>query len=181
MISHPLKNCIIVCFVLLLLCSCASHTQNTKRDNTLNDKTIWLIDVNATATYTPPLQSALLDQLKLNGPNARIHHIITGDKGNPFFMIKKEAYPDAVLICLGLCGETTKELANYASQANKKGIPVAICYLSDVKQQQLDWNKKYRIPNVSAFELTQRPLNKSDATKVSQQLIPKIIESWDLK
>jgi len=144
----------------------------------LRGKTVWLVDVNSTDNYIAPLQAALIDELQQYAPGMIIRHVITGEKGNnPFFLLKREKYPDAVIICLGLCGETTGELAHYASQAGEKGIPSVMCYLADMRDRQMDWNQKYRIPEAKAIEIKNRPLSMQEAIQLARQLAPVFIEN----
>ncbi len=144
--------------------------------NSLAGKTVWIVDVNTTESYKSTLQTALVDQLPRYAPGVIVRHVTTNEKGNPFFMLRREDYPDAVIISLGVCDGTTNKVANYASEAKKKGIPSVMCYLGDLRDDQVKWNKAYRNPDAEAIEIETMPETHQEAMPMAERLVPIFIE-----
>lgn len=149
---------------------------HTTASQSLAGKTVWIVDVNSNESYHSTLQAAIVDQLPQHAPGAIVRHVTTSEKGNPFFLLRRENYPDVAIISLGVCADTTKNVANYASEARKKGIPSVICYLGNVSDYQEKWNKAYRIPDVRAIEIEEMPQSPQEAEPVAKRLLPMIIE-----
>ena len=161
--------------VLALLFGLAGNTFAGTADK-FAGKTVWVVDVNTNEYYQATLQLALVDQLSQSAPGMIVRHVITAEKGNPFFLLKEEDYPDAVIVSLGVCGQTGKKVANYASEARKKGIPALLCYISDAREDQLKWNKAYRNPDELAIEIENIPQSLQAAMPIAKRIAPIIIE-----
>jgi len=150
--------------------------QPSPASKSLAGKTIWIVDVNSNEGYNSPLQEALLDQLPQYAPGLTVRHVTTSEKGNPFFILRRENYPDAAIVSLGVCMATTKDVANYASGAKKKGIPSVMCYISEVRDHQKKWNKAYRLSDAEAIEIEEVPQSRNEAEPVAKRLVPIFIE-----
>jgi len=142
----------------------------------LAGKTVWIVDVNTNEYYKSNFQLTLVDQLSQYAPGVIERHVITAEKGNPFFLLRQEDYPDAVMVSLGVCDATTKNVANYASEARKKGIPAVMIYIAEVLDLQTKWNKAYRNPDELAIEIEKIPLSQQEAMPIAKRIVPIIIE-----
>jgi hypothetical protein len=143
------------------------------RLNGLTGKKVWVVVVDNGSTLMPAV-AALLPQY---APGVRIMTILTGEKGNPFFMLKPEDRPDAVIAGTGVCESTTLDAANYAKQAEKLNIPAVISFSRDIHyafQQAID---KLLSPGGRAYatELPD-PARPGDPERIAQRLIPQFIE-----
>lgn len=139
-------------------------------------KTVWVVDVNTNEYYKSTFQLALVDQLQRFAPGVIVRHITTGEKGNPFFLLNQEDYPDAVIVSLGVCGQTGKKVANYTSEARKKGIPSVLCYIVDAREDQLKWNEAYRNPVELSIEIEKIPQTRQEAMQIAIKSLPVFLE-----
>lgn len=161
--------------VLALLFGLAGHPAAAKADE-LAGKTLWVVDVNTNEYYQANLQLALVDQLPQFVPGVIVRHVITADKGNPFFLLKQEDYPDAVIVSLGMCDATSKKIANYASEARKKGIPSAMIYFAEVRDLLAKWNKAYRNSDEQSIEIDTIPQTQQEAGAIVERIAPVVLE-----
>ena len=139
-------------------------------------KTIWVVDVNTNDYYTGFLQQAIVEQLPQFAPGAIVRHVITAAKGNPFFLLKQADYPDAVIIALGMCEASSKNVVNFASEARKKKIPALMIYFAEVREPMVKWMKTYRTPEDLAIESEQLPQSEQEAAALAKGLIPKLFD-----
>jgi hypothetical protein len=142
----------------------------------LAGKTVWIVDINSNEYYKGTLQPALVSQLQRLVAGVIVRHVTTAEKGNPFYLLKQEDYPAAAIVSLGVCESTTKDVANYASEAKKKGIPSVTMNIADARDAQLKWNKAYSIPDEKALEIEKLPQDQQEATQIAERLLPTIIE-----
>jgi hypothetical protein len=143
----------------------------------LAGKTVWIVDINTNEYYTSLIQPALLNQLQRQVPGVKVRQVTTSAKGNPFYLLRQEDYPDAAIVSLGVCDSTTKDVANYASEARKKGIPSVTIHMAEARDAQMKWNKTYSIPDEKALEIEKRPQDQQEAILMAERLMPTIIES----
>lgn len=181
--NKPYKiRCTFVVLALLFLIAgiaLSAQEKGPSAADILADKTVWIVDVNTNEYYKSNFQLALVDQLPRFAHGVIVRHVITAEKGNPFFLLKQEDYPDAAIVSLGVCGQTGKKVANYASEAKKKGIPVVLCHIADARDDQLKWNKAYRNPDELAIEIETIPQSREEAMPVAQRVAPIIIEKLE--
>ena len=107
------------------------------RLNTFAGKRIWIVVVDSGSTLMPAV-AALLPKY---APGVLIRTILTGETGNPFFMLRAKDRPDAVIAGTGVCESTTLDSANYAKQAEKLSIPAVISFSREIHytyQQAID-------------------------------------------
>ena len=90
----------------------------------LAGKKVWIVVVDYGSTLMP----AVAKLLPKYAPGVKVKTIAAGEKGNPFFMLKPEDRPDAVIAGTGVCEGTTLDAANYARQAEKLDIPAVISF-----------------------------------------------------
>jgi hypothetical protein len=143
------------------------------RLNGLSGKKVWVVVVDNGSTLMPAV-AALLPKY---APGVRIRTILTAETGNPFFMLKAEDRPDAVIAGTGVCEDTTLNAANYARQAEKLNIPAVISFSRDIHyayQQAID---KLQSPSTRACA-TELPdaARPGDPERIAQKLIPQFIE-----
>jgi hypothetical protein len=139
----------------------------------LAGKKVWVVVVDNGSTLMPAV-AALLPKY---APGVQIRTILAGETGNPFFMLKAEARPEAVIVGTGVCESTTLDTANYARQAEKLNIPAVISFSRDILyayQQAID---KLGNPSTRAYatELPD-PARPGDPERIAQKLIPQFIE-----
>jgi hypothetical protein len=143
------------------------------RLNGLAGKKVWIVVVDNGSTLMPAV-AALLPRY---APGVRIRTILAGETGNPFFMLKPEDRPEAVIVGTGVCESTTLDTANYAKQAEKLNIPAVISFSRDIHyayQQAID---KLQFPSTQACatELPD-PARPGDPERIARKLIPQFIE-----
>ena len=143
------------------------------RLNGLAGKKVWVVVVDNGSTLMPAV-AALLPKY---APGVRIRTILTGETGNPFFMLKAEDRPDAVIAGTGVCESTTLDAANYAKQAEKLNIPAVISFSRDIYyayQQAID---KLQFPGTRACATDlPDPDRPGDPERIARRLIPQFIE-----
>jgi hypothetical protein len=155
----------------------AETLQSKKSAGPFAGKTVWLVDVNSNAEYSNPLFEDISDLLLKQAPGIKLVHVKTQDKGNPFFLLQQENYPDAAIIGIGLCELTTPQTANYAAAAKEKSIPVVYCYTEQIKALKEKMVARYRIRSVKGFEIPGgMPATEQDAQKEAEHLTPLFIE-----
>ena len=147
-----------------------------KTTNILTGKTVWIIDVNTNEDYKSFLQAALIDQLPQFATGVIVRHVITQENSNPFFLLKQEDYPHAVIISLALCTGTSKDVANYASEARKKDIRLATVNTADVRKIFANWNKTYHNIDIKTIEIEKFPASQEEAMKMAKLIIPLFIK-----
>ena len=145
--------------------------------NNWTGKIIWVVDVNTNEYYKAPISQTLIDLLPQFMPGAVICQVIIAEKGNPFFLLEEEDYPTAVITSLAVCELTSKNVANFASEARKKGIPSVMINIVDVHTTMANWNKKYRNPARSVIEIEQLPQTQQEATEIIKRAMPLIIKA----
>ncbi len=141
----------------------------------LKGKTVWVVDVNTNEYYTSFFQLALVKLLPGEAPGVIVRHVTTAEKGNPFFLVKQENCPDAVIVSLAVCDATSKNVANYASSARKKGIPTVVVYNAEVLDLLTKWNNAYRNPPETAIKIDKVPQSLEEAEPIAKQIIPILI------
>ena len=75
-------------------------------------KKVWIVVVDSGSTLMPAV-AKLLPQY---ASGIRVKTIHVAEKGNPFFMLKPEDKPDAVIAGTGVCDATALEALNYANR-----------------------------------------------------------------
>jgi hypothetical protein len=143
------------------------------RLNGLAGKKVWVVVVDNGSTLMPAV-AALLPKY---APGVRIRTILAGETGNPFFMLKPEDRPDAVIAGTGVCESTTLDSANYARQAEKLNIPAVISFSRDIHYAYQQAIEKLQFPSTRAYatELPD-PARPGDPERIAQKLIPQFIE-----
>ena len=143
------------------------------RLNGLAGKKVWVVVVDNGSTLMPAV-AALLPKY---APGVQIKTILVGEKGNPFFMLKAEDRPDAVIAGTGVCESTTLDSANYARQAEKLNIPAVINFFSGVYYAHHQAMEKLQFFGVRAYA-TDLPdaARPGDRERIAQRLIPQFIE-----
>jgi hypothetical protein len=182
--NKPHKTCyaFVVLALLFLFAGNALSAQEkgpeegAATEGILAGKTVWVVDINTNEYYKSNLQLAIVDHLPRYAPGVIVRHVITAEKGNPFFLLKQEDYPDAVIISLAVCDATAKNVANYASEARKKGIPSVMIYLAEARDLLSKWNKAYRNPEESAIEIETISQNQQEAIPIAKRLAPICVE-----
>jgi hypothetical protein len=139
----------------------------------LAGKKVWVIVVDNGSSLMPAV-AALLPRY---APRVQIETISTSERGNPFFMLKAEDRPDAVIAGTGVCESTTVDAVNYAKQAEKLEIPAVVSFLGRVLYAQQQAMDKLQFFGVRAFatELPD-PARPEDAARVAQKLVPRLVE-----
>jgi hypothetical protein len=143
------------------------------RLNGLAGKKVWVVVVDNGSTLMPAV-AALLPKYT---PGIRIRTILAGETGNPFFMLKPEDRPDAVIAGTGVCEDTTLNAANYAKQAEKLSIPAVISFSREIHyayQQAMD-RLQFSGVRARATDLPD-PDRPGDPERIAQRLIPQLIE-----
>lgn len=145
----------------------------------LAGKTVWIVDVNSNENFNSALQAAIVDQLSKHTSGMIVRLVKTSERGNPFFLLKRENYPDAAIISVGVCEVTIKKVANYASEAKKKGIPSSTCCLTESRDLQVKWNQKYRNPDAEPIKIKSMPLHPQEAMSIARRVAPVFIEKLE--
>jgi hypothetical protein len=143
------------------------------RLSALAGKKVWVIVVDNGSTLMPAV-AALLPGY---APRVQIETISTSERGNPFFMLKAEDRPDAVIAGTGVCESTTVDAVSYAKQADKLGIPAVVSFLGRVLYAQQQAMDKLQFFGVRAFATDlPDPARSEDAERRARRLIPRLIE-----
>jgi hypothetical protein len=171
-----------IVLVLALFCYSAAVPAGTPQSKdpagSFAGKTVWLVDVNSNSDYTNPLFAQILELLPKRAPGVKLVHVKVQDKGNPFFLLQRENYPEAAIIGVGLCDFTTPKTANYAAAAKEKNIPVIYCYTEQMKALKEKLVVRYRISDVRGFEIPIGMLaTDQNAQKEAERLTPMFIEA----
>jgi hypothetical protein len=143
------------------------------RLNGFAGKKVWVVVIDNGSTLMPAV-AALLPKYS---PGVQTKTILVGETGNPFFMLKPEDRPDAVIIGTGVCESTTLDSANYAKQAEKLNIPAVICFYKGVYYAHQQAADKLQFFGVRAYATdlpdSARP---GDPERLAERLIPQFIE-----
>jgi hypothetical protein len=171
--SGPAKNEVRVLDPVGVISVAEAVVPPAPRLNGLAGKMVWVVVVDNGSTLMP----AVAGLLPKHAPGVRIKTILTSEKGNPFFMLKAEDRPDAVIAGTGVCEETTLNAANYFKQAEKLGIPAVISYSREIHyayQQAMD---RLQYPGIRAYATDMpNPDRPGDPERIAQILTPQIIE-----
>ena len=143
------------------------------RLRTLAGKKVWVVVVDNGSTLMPAV-AALLPEY---APGVLVKTILTSETGNPFFMLRAEDRPDAVIAGTGVCESTTVDTVSYAKQAEKLEIPAVVSFLDRVLYAHRQAMDKLQFFGVRAFgtELpdSDRP---ADPERLARTLVPRFIE-----
>ena len=143
------------------------------RPRTLAGKEVWVVVVDNGSTLMPAV-AALLPGY---APGVLVKTILTSETGNPFFMLRAEDRPDAVIAGTGVCESTTVDAVSYAKQAEKLGIPAVVSFLGRVLYAHRQAMDKLQFFGVRAFGTevpdSDRP---GDAERLARELVPRFIE-----
>ena len=143
------------------------------RLRTLAGKKVWVVVVDNGSTLMPAV-AALLPRY---APRVEIKTILTSETGNPFFMLKAEDRPDAVIAGTGVCESTTVSAVSYAKQAERLEIPAVVSFLGRVLYAQREAMDKLQFFGVRAFATELPDLDRpEDAERLARKLIPQFIE-----
>ena len=136
-------------------------------------KKVWIVVVDYGSTLMP----AVAKLLPKYAPGVKVRTIAVSEKGNPFFMLKPEDKPDAVIAGTGVCEATTLEAMNYAKQAEKLDIPAVFSFSRDILFAYQEAVDKLRLPGIRAYATTlPDPARPEDPERLAQGLIPQLIE-----
>jgi hypothetical protein len=139
----------------------------------LAGKKVWVVVVDNGSTLMP----AVAALLPTYAPRVQVETISTSERGNPFFMLKAEDRPDAVIAGTGVCESTTVDAVNYAKQAEKLEIPAVVSFLGRVLYAQQQAMDKLQFFGVRAFATEMPdPDRPEDAERRARTLIPQLIE-----
>ena len=139
----------------------------------LSGKKVWIVVVDYGSTLMPAV-AKLLPQY---ASGVRVKTIVAGDKGNPFFKLKPEDKPDAVIAGTGVCEASTLEAVNYAKQAEKIDIPAVISFNGEILYAYQEAMDKLKLPSVRAYATSlPDPARAGDPERLAQRLIPQLIE-----
>jgi hypothetical protein len=140
---------------------------------TLAGKKVWVVVVDNGSTLMPAV-AALLPRY---APGVLIKTILTSETGNPFFMLRAEDRPDAVIAGTGVCESTTVDAVNYAKQAEKLEIPAVVSFLGRVLYAHRQAMDKLQFFGVRAFA-TELPdsARPGDPARLARKLVPQFIE-----
>ena len=166
-----------ICSTITAAASAATETSLASAAKALAGKTVWVVDVNTNADYSNALLLRVVQLLPEYLPGVKVVHVTTAEKGNPFFLLKPENYPDAVIIGVGVCESTTPQVVNYAARAKEKKIPCVICYDKKLQQVKDKYVVSYRVPDVPAYELTDSlPSTQQENDAEARRLTPMFVE-----
>jgi hypothetical protein len=139
----------------------------------LSGKKVWVVVVDSGSTLMPAV-AKLLPQY---APGGRVKTIVAGEKGNPFFMLKPEDKPDAVIAGTGVCEASTLEALNYAKQSEKLDIPAVISFNAEMLFAYQEAMDKLKLPNVRPYATSlPDPARPGDSERLARLLIPQLIE-----
>lgn len=143
------------------------------RLGTLAGKKLWVVVVDNGSTLMPAV-AALLPRY---APGVVVKTILTSETGNPFFMLRAEDRPDAVIAGTGVCESTTVDAVSYAKQAEKREIPAVVSFLGRVLYAHREAMGKLQFFGVRAFgtELPD-PDRPGDPERLAQTLVPRFVE-----
>ncbi len=138
----------------------------------LAGKKVWVVVVDYGSTLMP----ALAKVLPKYAPGVKVKVVESG-KGNPFFMLKPEDKPDAVIAGTGVCEGTTLDATNYARQAEKLDIPAVISFNGEILHAYQEAMDKLKVPNIRAYATAlPDPARPGDPERLARILIPQLIE-----
>jgi hypothetical protein len=139
----------------------------------LSGKKVWIVVVDTGSTLMPAV-AKLLPQY---ASGVRVMTIAAAEKGNPFFMLKPEDRPDAVIAGTGVCEASTLDAVNYAKQAEKLDIPAVISFNNELLFAYQEAMDKLKMPSVRAYATSlPDPARPGDAERLAQRLVPQFIE-----
>jgi hypothetical protein len=136
-------------------------------------KKVWVVVVDSGSTLMPAV-AKLLPQY---APGVRVMTIVASEKGNPFFMLKSEDKPHAVIAGTGVCDASTLEALNYAKQAEKLDIPAVISFNAEMLFAYQEAMDKLKVPSVRPYATSlPDPARSGDPERLARLLIPQVIE-----
>jgi len=136
-------------------------------------KRVWVVVVDTGSTLMPAV-AKLLPQY---ASGVRVRTIAAAEKGNPFFMLKPEDKPDAVIAGTGVCDASTLEALNYAKQAEKLDLPAVISFNAEMLFAYQEAMDKLKMPSVRAYATNlPDPARPGDPDRLARLLIPQLIE-----
>ena len=136
-------------------------------------KKVWVVVVDSGSTLMPAV-AKLLPQY---APGVRVMTIVASEKGNPFFMLKPEDKPHAVIAGTGVCDASTLEALNYAKQAEKLDIPAVISFNAELLFAYQEAMDKLKVPSVRPYATSlPDPARPGDPERLARLLIPQLIE-----
>jgi hypothetical protein len=139
----------------------------------LSGKKVWIVVVDYGSTLMPAVEK-LLPQY---ASGVRVKTIVAAEKGNPFFMLKPEDRPDAVIAGTGVCEASTLDALNYAKQAEKLDIAAVISFNSELLYAYQEAMDKLKLPSVRPYATSlPDPARAGDPERLAQKLIPQLIE-----
>jgi hypothetical protein len=145
--------------------------------NPFAGKILWVVDVNSNEDYNSLLLEAVEKLLPQYAPGVKVKRIKTEDK-NPFFLLKEENYPVAVIVGTGVCVGTTPRIINYASSALKLGIPAAIMYIPETRNKKEESAKIYRVPELRFYEVADgAPETAEEADRLAKAAAPALVKA----
>ncbi|MCL2669401.1 MAG: hypothetical protein FWE89_01835 [Syntrophaceae bacterium] len=140
-------------------------------------KTIWVVDVNSNEDYNSLLMDAVEKLLPDYATGVKAQRVKTGNK-NPFFLLKKENYPAAVIAGIGVCVATTPQSVNYASSALKLGIPVVILHVPEMRDKKDESMKSYRVSDLRSCEIANcAPETAPEAEELAKAAAPALVKA----
>jgi hypothetical protein len=142
-------------------------------------KKVWIVVVDSGSTLMPAV-AKLLPQY---ASGIRVKTIHTAEKGNPFFMLKPEDKPDAVIAGTGVCDATALEALNYAKQAEKLDIPAVISFNAEMLFAYQEAMDKLKVPHVRPYATNlPDPARAGDPERLARLLIPQFIDglTWSV-
>ena len=136
-------------------------------------KKVWVVVVDSGSTLMPAV-AKLLPQY---APGVRVTTIVASEKGNPFFMLKPEDKPHAVIAGTGVCDASTLEALNYAKQAEKLDIPAVISFNAEMLFAYQESMDKLKMPSVRPYATSlPDPARPGDPERLARLLVPQLIE-----
>jgi hypothetical protein len=142
-------------------------------------KTLWVVDVNSNEDYKSLLLDAVEKLLPKNAPGVKVKRVKTGDK-NPFFLLREENYPAAVIVGTGVCVGTTPQVVNYAASALKLGIPAVILHVPEMKETREKQVQAYRVPDLRFYEVADgAPAGAKEADSLAKAALPSLVKALE--
>ncbi len=136
-------------------------------------KKVWVVVVDSGSTLMPAV-AKLLPQY---APGVKVMTIVSSEKGNPFFMLKPEDKPHAVIAGTGVCDASTLEALNYAKQAEKLDIPAVISFNAEMLFAYQEAMDKLKVPSVRPYATSlPDPARPGDPERLARLLIPQLID-----
>jgi hypothetical protein len=140
-------------------------------------KTVWVVDVNSNEDYKSLLLEAVEKFLPQYAGGAKVKRVKAGDK-NPFFLLREENYPAAVIVGTGVCVGTTPQVVNYASSALKLGIPAVILHIPEMKETREKQVQTYRVPDLRFYEVAEgAPATAKEAALLANAAAPALVKA----